>query len=81
METKRIKFDKWRKALVVHLYNNYDGGSFRRLHQDKSCSKNMEKGSAWEKFTIAYNEVIYFHNILTARLFHRTVFFRGFLYL
>jgi hypothetical protein len=59
MECKRVKFDKYRKALVVYLYNNYDGGSFRRLHKDKSFNKNIEKAFAWEKFTVAYNEVPY----------------------
>jgi hypothetical protein len=58
-ETTGRKFDERRTKIFKNIFRNGENGYFKKLLTEKSCSKNMEKASAWERLTKLYNTVCF----------------------
>ena len=54
--TKRA-FTNEEKNWAMDLFNTFDGGRFCKLVGEAGNDKNSEKGAAWDKFTLAFQQV------------------------
>lgn len=68
----RRSFTPQHKAIILHLYDTFEGGEFKKLLADRSYDKNIQKANRWSQFTEAYKKVrhwfVDFHRIdITSR--------------